>query len=110
MTPDGDTSWHACEWPSLTNALLQVAKGLGLSYLTYYSNIYDNSENNMAEKSRASLIGCRRGLEVVRDGLVEVHRNLQEEVPDAQVAAEEARRLEPGKESGQLCRLFVFIV
>ena len=56
----------------------------------------------MAEKSRASLIGCRRGLEVVRDGLVEVHRNLQEEVPDAQVAAEEARRLEPGKESGQI--------
>ena len=54
----------------------------------------------MAEKSRASLIGCRGCLEVVGDGLVEVHRNLEEEVPDAQVAAEEAGRLEPEMESG----------
>ena len=34
---------------------------------------------------------------MVGDGLVEVHGHLQEEVPDAQVTAEQARRLEPGK-------------
>ena len=49
----------------------------------------------MAERSRASLIGCRGCLEVVSDGLVEVHGHLEEEVPHAQVAAEQARRLEP---------------
>ena len=32
---------------------------------------------------------------MVGDRLVEVHGNLQEEVPDAQVTAEQARRLEP---------------
>ena len=43
---------------------------------------------------------------MVGDGLVEVHGHLQEEVPDAQVSAEQARRLEPVKD----CQLYVNVL
>ena len=62
--------------------------------------LFNSAKKFVSEKKlrSASLTGCRRGLEVVGDRLVEVHGNLQEEIPHAQVAAEQARRLEPGRD------------
>ena len=56
-----------------------------------------------------SLIGCCRGgglLEVVGDGLVEVHGHLQEEVPHTQVAPEQARRFETETEGRRKSEMY----